>query len=67
MRQARPAYFTYATKSGTCAETGNIVRKGDKIAYYPSTGSVYHNNTKQASELRDQHFASANNMADANY
>lgn len=66
-KQPRPPFFMYAEKSCTCAETGGLIRKGDKIAYYPSTRSSYANNSKQAQELREQHFASAYNMADANY
>lgn len=63
----RDPYTCYARFNGTCAETGNVIRKGDKIVYEPATGNVYVNNSKRADEVRAMEFAAANNMADANW
>lgn len=66
-RSNRPPYFTSARFEGTCAETGQPIRKGDRVAYYPATGKVFSDNSKQADELRGQEFAAAHGMADAGY
>jgi hypothetical protein len=63
----RPPYFTSARFDGLCAETGQAIRKGDRVAYYPSTGKVFADSSKQADELRGQQFATAHGMADAGY
>lgn len=63
----RSPYFTYARFNGTCAETGQPIRKGEKVAYYPATGKVFANNSRQADELRGLEFAASNGMADAGY
>jgi hypothetical protein len=35
---------------GTCAETGVIIKKGERCIYYPSSREIFHLNSKQAAE-----------------
>lgn len=63
----RSPYTTHAKFNGTCAETGQAIKKGDKIVYEPSSGKVYANNSKRADEVRGLEFAASYGMADANY
>ena len=67
MRCSTAPYFTAARFPGTCAESGNPIKKGDRVAYYPATRRVFADDSMQADELRGQQFAQAHNMADANY
>lgn len=60
-------YFTTARFVSTCAETGRKIAKGEAIAYYPATRSVYCAESKQAAELRGLQFSSAFGLADAEW
>lgn len=63
---ARP-YFTTARFPSTCPETGKGIKKGDEIAYYPSSKKAYHSDSQSADCLRGVEFSQAHAMADANY
>jgi hypothetical protein len=67
MRRSTTPYTTYARFNGTCAETGQAIKKGDKIVYEPGSRKVYANHSKRADEVRALEFAAAHNMADANW
>jgi hypothetical protein len=54
-------------KGVVCAETNRLIDKGNTVAYYPDTKKYYANNSVQAGELRDLHFAASMAMADADY
>lgn len=65
-RNAEPR-FTTARLDGVCPETGLAINKGDRIAWYPSSRSAYHESSRSAEALRGMQFAAAWNMADANH
>lgn len=60
-------YFTTARFNSTCPETGRIISKGDRIAYYPRERKAYHESSKAAEQIRALEFAAGAGMADANW
>jgi len=36
-----------------CAETGNVIKKGDKCVFYPSSKQIFTMDSKQAQEYRE--------------
>ena len=60
-------YFMKAKFSSVCPETGKKIKKGDEIAYYPRERKAFHVDSKAAEQVRALNFASAYNMADANW
>ena len=36
-----------------CAESGEIIKKGDECIYYPTDRKVYHVDSKQATDFRN--------------
>lgn len=59
--------FIKAKRAGTCPETAKPIAVGDTVAWYPASGKAFHQDSKAASDLRAQHFASAWQMPDASY
>lgn len=59
--------FTTARLDGVCPETGLPIKRGDCIAWYPSSRRAYHESSPSARALRGMQFAAAWNMADANH
>lgn len=59
--------FIIARFDSTCPQTGKKINRGDTCAWYPSSRTAYHAESKAAADLRGQDFARAWNMADANY
>ena len=66
MRDKTP-YFTVARFDSVCPETGKAIKKGERIAYYPSSRKAYHDSSKQAGELREMQFNRSFCMADGNW
>lgn len=60
-------YFTIARFDSVCPETGMAIKRGERVAYYPSARKAYHDTSKQADELRGLQFADNCGMADANW
>lgn len=60
-------YFTTARFNSICSETGQQIRKGDRIAYFPNEKRAFHENSKAAEQIRELNFARTFNMADANW
>lgn len=52
---------------GTCPETGKAIKKGDTIAWYPSSRTAFHEDSPSAAQVRELQFAAAYEMPDANY
>lgn len=65
MKHNYAPYFTTARFNSICAETGNIINKGDTICIWNK--KAYSDNSKHADELRGKQFNEAYCMADANY
>lgn len=65
-RYAQPR-FIVARFDSTCPQTQKKIARGDECAWYPSSRTAYHVDSKAASELRALDFAATWNMADANY
>lgn len=68
-RRSRPRgpYKTIARFDSVCPETGEQIKKGDTIIYYPAERKAYHVDSKQAEEFRGQQFNQSWGMTDANY
>ncbi|MCC6271735.1 MAG: hypothetical protein IT190_10690 [Microbacteriaceae bacterium] len=62
-----PPRFIIARFDSRCPQTGKPIKRGDTIAWYPSSRTAYHVESKAADELRGMDFAAAWGMADANY
>lgn len=64
---SQPPRFITAKRPGVCPESGKPIAIGDQIAWFPATQQAYHSDSRSADELRARTFASAFQMADANY
>lgn len=62
-----PRRWISAKFESTCPETGKTIRRGDQCLYDPNTRSAYHESSQTATDQRGADFASAYNMADANW
>lgn len=60
-------YFTTARFDSVCAETGQPIRRGQEIAYFPRERKAYSADSKAAEQVRGLQFAATFNMADANW
>ena len=67
MKYRKSPYFTIARFDSVCSETNRLIKKGDRIAYFPDTRKAYHQDSEHASIVRGLEFSAAFNMADANY
>lgn len=65
-RSSRP-YFTRACFPSTCPQTGQQIKRGDQIAYFPATRTAYAENSEAGDQVRGLDFAEAYAMPDANY
>lgn len=62
-------FFAPCKYPATCPETGRAIAKGERAAFYRINGKwiAYHEESKQASELRGIQFSESWGMMDANY
>ena len=67
MKYRKSPYFTIARFDSVCSETNRLIKKGDRIAYFPDIQKAYHDQSEHASIVRGLEFSAAFNMADANY
>lgn len=51
MTQHRPPYFTRACFPSICPETGEQIKRGDVIAYYPAARKAYSQHSSKADRL----------------
>lgn len=65
-RPTRP-YFTKACFPSICPQTGQQIKRGDRIAYFPDTRKAYAENSDAGDQVRGLDFAEAYAMPDANY
>ncbi len=63
----RDPYFMTAKFAGTCPQTGKKINRGDRIAWWPSVGCAYHEDSPAGDEIRALEFASGAGMLDANW
>lgn len=66
-RRLQAPYFTKARFDGICAETGQLIHRGDAILYNPTTKQVFCDSSQQACDKRAMDFAQSFDMADANW
>ena len=64
---SKKPYFTTARFDSVCAETGERIKKGDEIAYFPDERKAYSASSKAAEQVRALNFASTFCMADADW
>ena len=53
MRRSTEPRELKARFNSTCSETGQAIKKGEYIIYYPIDKKVYKTDTKQAQEFRE--------------
>jgi hypothetical protein len=66
-KRVQTPYFTTARFESKCPETGNEIKRGDRIAYFPASRAAYCENSKAAEQVRGLEFSSSYGMADANH
>lgn len=67
-RQYDPAPRMMTAKyASVCPETGQSIKAGDEIAYYPKEKKAYHASSKAAADVRGLAFSRSWGMMDAEY
>lgn len=60
-------YFMTARFASKCPETGKEIKKGDEIAYYPSSKKAFHTDSESAQQIRAMRATAAMGLADADW